>query len=78
MMKRDNRVEQKKNFDRDWVSYILGFEDNYDYLDYFDNIYSSVDRDLEALQYGCDMSSPYLSQGDKIKVKRYRRDSNKR
>lgn len=74
MLKCDNKVEQKKRFERDWVAYILGFEDNC----LKEEEWNASDRDLEAYYCGADISSPYLSQSDKIKVKRYRRDSCKR
>lgn len=74
MIESGNKVEQKKIFERDWVSYIFGFED----IITEENEWSSSDRDLEAWYCGCDMSRPFLSGGDKIKVKRYRRDDCKR
>lgn len=65
--------QQKKGFERDWLSYIFSFED----LEVEKEEYSFTDRDLEAYYYGCDVSKP-LSQNDKIKVKRYRREDCKR
>lgn len=74
MLKSDNKLETRKRFDRDWVEYILGFEDNYTR----EEEWNASDRDLEAWMCGCDMNRPHLSQGDKIKVKRYRIDNCKR
>jgi len=71
MLKKDNQVENRKTFERDWVSYILGFEDDY----IKDEEWNANDRDLEAYYCGCDMSSKFISESDKLKVKRYRRDS---
>lgn len=65
---------RKKDFERDWLNYIFNFED----LEVEKEEYSSSDKDLEAWMCGCDMSAPFLSEGDKIKVKRYRRDNCKR
>ena len=67
-------IVQKKNFEKQWLNYILSFED----IEVEKEEYSAVDRDLEAFYSGCNMSTPYLSQADKIKVKRYRRDNCKR
>ena len=74
MLKKENKVENRKTFERDWVSYILGFEDNY----IKEEEWNASDRDLEAYYIGADMSSQYLSQGDKIRIKRYRREDCKR
>jgi hypothetical protein len=63
---------QKKNFERDWIEYIFGFEDKT-----LDEEWGISDIALEAWQYGCDVSRP-LSRGDKIKIKRYRREDCKR
>lgn len=69
------KTDQLKTFfNRDWVEYIQGFEDNY----IREGEWNISDRDLEAWMTGCDMSRPYLSEGDKVKVKRYRRDNCKR
>jgi hypothetical protein len=70
----ENNGVQKIKFEKDWVAYILGFEDNC----IKEDEWNASDRDLEAYYYGADISSPYLSQADKIKIKRYRRDDCKR
>jgi len=77
MLKSDNKVEQKKRFERDWVEYILGFDDSIPENEE-ELRWNISDRDLEAYYCGCDISSKFLSEGDKIKVKRYRRDNCKR
>ena len=64
---------RKKEFERDWINYIFSFED----LEVEKNERSYSDRDLEAYYCGCDVSKP-LSQSDKLKVKRYRREDCKR
>ena len=74
MIKKDNIVEQKKIFEREWSEYILGFEDNY----IREEEWNASDKTLEAYLYGCDVSNSYISQSDKIKVKRYRREDCKR
>jgi len=74
MIKKDNIVEQKKRFEREWSEYILGFEDNY----IREEEWNASDKTLEAYLYGADVSNSYISQSDKIKVKRYKRDCCKR
>ena len=67
---------QKKNFNREFEAYAGGFYDDYSYLDEYSNG-SKCDLMLEAYYCGCDISKP-LSQGDKIRVKRYKREDCKR
>jgi hypothetical protein len=73
-MRKDNRGMTKENFEKEWLEYIFAFEDNVPEKEEW-NI---SDRDLEGFLYGCDMSTPYLSELDKLKVKRYRRENCKR
>ena len=65
---------RKKDFEKNWLKYIFSSED----IEIEKDEYSSIDRDLEAYYCGCDVSAPFLSQSDKLKVKRYRIDNCKR
>lgn len=76
MMKKDNKIERRKRFEREWTEYILDFTD--EDINPRDEEWNISDRDLEAYYCGCDMTKPFLSTGDKIKVKRYRREDCKR
>lgn len=66
--------EHKKSFKREWQEYLKGFYDDIAENDEW----NGGDRDLEAWACGCDMSKPFLSEGDKLKVKRYRKEDCKR
>lgn len=64
--------EHKKNFDKEWDEYILGFIDEFKK----ENELSTYDLDTEAWDCGCDISliSERLSYYDFKRVKRYRNE----
>jgi hypothetical protein len=76
-MKKDNRGMTKENFEKEWLEYIFAFDDSVPEKEE-ELRWNISDRDLEALYYGCDMSTPYLSEADKLKVKRYRKENCRR
>lgn len=66
-------TEQKKKFNREFEEYIIGFYNDYNYLDEYSNGNKS-DLMTEAYLLGCDVSSGRLMPSDIHKVKRYNKD----
>jgi hypothetical protein len=76
-MRKDNRGMTKENFESEWLEYIFSFDDSIPEKEE-ELKWNLADRDLEAYYCGCDMSTLYLSDKDKIKVKRYRKENCRR
>jgi hypothetical protein len=72
-------MDEKKGreFKKEWLEYIFSFEDRIPEKEE-ELRWNISDRDLEAFYYGCDMSKPFLSEADKLKIKRYRKENSQR